>query len=685
MSTRFTIQAIFQAIDRMTAPITRMRQSVRGLGNEMEKTEKKSAAKKDPFSQKWERASQAFGRIDNRIRNIGQTALIAGTTAGYGFANLVTAGSDLEFSLVSATSKLEDMSGRGSNSYDILREAALRYGETSMFSAQEVADSFNNLAQAGFDRNSMLALTPRLINFAVAAETDLANASMIAGNAMGQFGLLYDSAGKLLSGDQLASNMQRVSDVMAKTANMSNASIEQVYETMTESGAIARISGISLEKYSAMLAVLAQSGINASVAGTGLKNILVRLKNPTSEGAKALAQYGIDLEKFTDIKDPMQQFQALIGALEGQSDKKKQGFLDEYFGKIPLAAAATLFSGGAQLVENFHQGMLSSAGTTEIIAARLMDTTKAKMKTAFGVFKTIGAEMFGSVQFPVEKALKGISEWAKENKPMIVNTFREMVLGARDWGVWIYQNRDTLLSLAKAFIALKVGNAVVGTLVDSFKILTMFATPITSVINLISLAQSGTMGWYAAIAQVSLALKAIAAIGVIGVTLAITKYVMDREEAIREDTGGTFGVKDFGAERLAMSKELGRYVKKEEVMARLKEKAKAFKANDASTLAGAADAVSDRFFQGYMPGVGADALADLDSYNANQLANRNPFLNNLPLTPNTNDQSNAPVINHVITNEKAFAEVRITTDKGTNAFVETTVGGLIVTPKSGDL
>jgi TP901 family phage tail tape measure protein len=549
MATRFTIQAVFQAIDRMTAPITKMRSSVKGLGNDLEKTQRKARGgtggeKADPFGKKWERASQAFGRIDNRIRSATQTALIFGTTAGYGFASLVDSGANLEYSLVSATSKLEEMGGRGTDAYNELRQSALRYGETSMFSAQEVADSFNNLAQAGFDKNSMLALTPRLMNFAIAAETDLANASMMAGNAMGQFNLLYDKSGKLLSQGQLTTNMQRVSDVLAKTANMSNASIQQVYETMTESGAIADISGITLEKYAAMLAVLAQSGINASVAGTGLKNIFVRLKNPTSEGAAALAKYGISLEKFTDIKDPMTQFQALLGALDGQSDKKKQGFLDEYFGKIPLASAAVLFRGGAELVEQFHQGMLSSEGTTETIAKRLMDTSKAKLKQTAGVFKGIGVEMFAAIQGPMETALVGLAQWGRENKDQIVSAFKDFALGARDFGVWLYQNREMVLTLVKAFVALKVANGVIGTITDSFKILSLVGEPMGRIILGASSAATAIGTATTAVTAFKASLVGLGATAIVVSAVVAWKMAFDANEELKDFTGGV-GIMDL--------------------------------------------------------------------------------------------------------------------------------------------
>ena len=62
---------------------------------------------------------------------------------------------------------------------------------------------------------------------------------------------------------------------------MSNASVQDLAESLKQAGAGAATYGITLEETVAMLATLAQSGIKASAAGTAIKNATQELYAPT--------------------------------------------------------------------------------------------------------------------------------------------------------------------------------------------------------------------------------------------------------------------------------------------------------------------------------------------------------------------------------------------------------------------
>ena len=87
---------------------------------------------------------------------------------------------------------------------------------------------------------------------------------------------------------QLAKNLTRVNDVLAKTTTSANTNMESLFETIVEGGAVAKGAGASIETYAALAGKLANAGIKGSSAGTTLKNVFLSLAGQTPKASKAL-------------------------------------------------------------------------------------------------------------------------------------------------------------------------------------------------------------------------------------------------------------------------------------------------------------------------------------------------------------------------------------------------------------
>lgn len=513
MATQFYISAIFRAIDKMTGPIARMKANVVSLQKVVDRPVKATSIGKE-FS----KIGAAAGRIEGRLSRLAGTAVTAGAMMGYAFGSTVIAGAEFEQTIINATSKLDqltDKGGRKEQAFKVLSESALEYGRTTMFSAQQVAAAYSDLAQSGYNRSTMLAVMPTLVKTAAVAESDLAEATKMVSNTMGQFGMEYDKVTKkLLSGDKLSANMQHVSNVLTTTADISRASIKDIYESITESGVIANVTGVSLEKYAAMLATLAQAGISQSIAGTGLKNIFVRLKNPVAAGRKELAAFGIELDKFTDIKDPMEQFGAMFAALDGKSDKVKQGFLDKFFGKIPLAAAMVLFREGPAQVQEFYRQIMDSQGALDSKYGIVSDSMMTRIKKLSGAIMSLGVGVTEGNKSPIEGALEGMTNWINNNSEDIISFFTKLIASAKHLFGFLWEHRETVLTVTKGFIALKAINFAGGTLMDSFTILNGAARLLTLDLGKVTTATTA----------IEAATKGLGTVGVSNIGLLITAF-----------------------------------------------------------------------------------------------------------------------------------------------------------------
>jgi|TARA_R110000803_G_scaffold88930_1_gene155995 TP901 family phage tail tape measure protein len=209
-----------------------------------------------------------------------------------------------------AMSKVKAISGATEAEFKALDKSAQDLGRTTFFTAEEVANLQINFSKLGFTAKETLAAQEAALNTATATGEDLARTATVIGSTLRGFGLDASEAG-------------RVSDVMAASFTGSALTLEKFQTAMTKVAPVAKILGMSLEDTTATLGVLTDSGIEASIAGTSLRNIFLKLGDPSSDLAKSIgftvnsgedmvvqfkrmAKEGVDVEKMLEIVDVRQ-------------------------------------------------------------------------------------------------------------------------------------------------------------------------------------------------------------------------------------------------------------------------------------------------------------------------------------------------------------------------------------------
>jgi hypothetical protein len=145
--------------------------------------------------------------------------------------------------------------------FNDLSKNALALGRSSLYTAQQVATLQIAYGRLGFSSAEIMKVTKATLQLATATGEDLAKSSDIAGSTMRSFNLD-------------ASEMQRVIDIMAASFNKSALGLDNFGEAMKYVAPVAAAANISLEETTAMLGVLADSGIRGSMAGTSLRKII---------------------------------------------------------------------------------------------------------------------------------------------------------------------------------------------------------------------------------------------------------------------------------------------------------------------------------------------------------------------------------------------------------------------------
>ena len=269
--------------------------------------------------------------------------------------------------------KVKAITGASSGDFLKLSKSAEDLGRKTFFTAQQVAELQTNYGKLGFTTQEILNAQEATLLLATATGSDLGRAAIVAGAAVRGFGLD-------------ASETERVVDVMAVAFTSSAMDIEKWQTSMTKVAPIAKSAGFSIEDTAAMMSKLTDSGIEASIAGTSLRNILLKMQDPNSDLTKS---FGKTIHSFDELVPAMKQF------------VKEGGSMADIMEVVDLRQAAA-----------FEQ-MITSADATVILRDSLLDASGAAL------------EMSGIVGDTLEGAFKRLtSAW----QGLMIN-FTESVVG----------------------------------------------------------------------------------------------------------------------------------------------------------------------------------------------------------------------------------------------------------------
>lgn len=192
---------------------------------------------------------------------LGSLGLVGGITALVGVFKKAFE----TFTLFSkSSSKLAAILDKTKKGISSLTDQAKNLGATTAFTASQVIELQTELAKLGFSLRDIEASTPGILALAAATGTDLASAAELAGATLRIFNLD-------------ASQMSRVTDVLAKSTTISSLSMEKLATILPTVGKTAQIAGVSLERTAALAGTLTDRGLDASSAATSLRNIFLEL------------------------------------------------------------------------------------------------------------------------------------------------------------------------------------------------------------------------------------------------------------------------------------------------------------------------------------------------------------------------------------------------------------------------
>ena len=340
------------------------------------------------------------------VFTVGLTAASAGVTAA--FAGIIKTGMDFE----SQMATVKGVTRATNEEFEMLSDAAKLMGETTEWSATQSAEALKYMGMAGYTAAESIKALPTVLNLATAGGLDLGRAADIVTDSLSGMGMGIDQ-------------LTRFSDVLVGTITRTNTNIELMGESLKYAAPIASQLGYDIESLSAMLGILANSGIKASNSGTDLRMAMIK----NIEAAQKLG---------TSEKD-------LIGTLKAAKEAH-WGITEitKYYG-VEASKTVLVLMRQTDEYEKLKEQLHNVKGETEALAKIKLDTLEADFKLLKSAIEGIGIAAYENLKGELRKAVQELTEYVSRHQDDLVDFVKNMI-------EYITEHEDDFENFAKNII-----------------------------------------------------------------------------------------------------------------------------------------------------------------------------------------------------------------------------------------
>jgi len=321
----------------------------------------------------------------DKMNGVGQSMSMGITLpiVGIGAAAVTTA-----MNFEAQMDKVGAIAGATADEMKKMEQVALDLGANTSKSASEVSAGMGELAAMGFTVTEIIGAMPGVISAAEASGSDMAQTAEVMASTLNIFGL---EAGKA----------NDVADILAKTANISAASLTDMQYALKYAGPPAAALGISLEETAAAIGIMTNAGMKGEQAGTSLRGALLGLLDPSVQNEKMMTAMGVavtDAEgNFVGLSEMIEN---LSTAMKGQTDTQKAANLSQLVGKEAVSGMLSLMKAGPSTIDSMTKSLEDSGGASEETAKKMRDNLKGALDELGGTIET-AAITIGTTLKPV--------------------------------------------------------------------------------------------------------------------------------------------------------------------------------------------------------------------------------------------------------------------------------------------
>jgi len=315
------------------------------------------------------KAQKSLSKFGNRAKRAGKSMSTSLTAPLLGIA-AVAGKTFMDFE--QAMLKVKAISGATGQQFKALEADAKRLGSTTMFTASQVAGLQLELSKLGLTPEEINNSTESILALAQATDSDLAQSATVAAKTMQAFGME-------------ASDMTKIADIMADSFSSSALDMAKFETAMSSVAPVAKQAGADLEQTTAILGVLVNNGVEASTAGTALRNIFLDL-------AKEGMTMGEAMDQINNSTNPLATSMEMFG---------KRG-----------ATVATILANNGQAIQDLTDDFRDSEGEAKSMAEIMDSGLGGSMRKLQSQLEGVGIQL-GEILLPIfQKVIGFISKGA---------------------------------------------------------------------------------------------------------------------------------------------------------------------------------------------------------------------------------------------------------------------------------
>lgn len=379
-------------------------------------------------------AASAFDRATRSANKFkGLTSTLLKTSAlqqgigllSRGVSSVVTQFIEFDDSIMAAGARFKDI-GPDVDDFKTaitdIRKSARAAGATTEFTAAQAAKGLDFLARAGFSSTEAIGALVPMINLATASGEDFARVSDMSSDLLGAFGLAADTTSEKIN------SLKRLNDVLVKSANSANVTIEDQFETMKQAAPIARSLKIPVEELTAVTDILGNAGLKGSLGATVLKNALLRLTSFTPKAAGAMQKLGLRMEDITiltkDGKRDMMGITDILRIMKPRLDKlgtqEQADVMNAIFGKRAIAGVSSLLR-KIDKIDHMREVLDNAGGASAKTANVMRESLGKQLESLQSAAAELGFKFLGTFRDDGVTVIKSLTEWIRkvDVKPII--------------------------------------------------------------------------------------------------------------------------------------------------------------------------------------------------------------------------------------------------------------------------
>lgn len=228
----------------------------------------------------WGKRADKMNKFGGALDNMGTKGLtgITALAGGLLYTTKMASGYNTE------VNKIAVMSNLSKDGVEKLKLSIEKTGKETGIAQTKMASLYRELGQAGVGVKELDKIAGASVNVGrILKNDDYAAVGGEIVNTLNSIGVAYKDVDKFL-------------DKATISSNISNQTLADNFQTIQKSGAIFKAAVPDANKYQAIIASLAQKGLNGAEAGTMLNSTISKVMDNSGKGAKAIEGLGVSLK-----------------------------------------------------------------------------------------------------------------------------------------------------------------------------------------------------------------------------------------------------------------------------------------------------------------------------------------------------------------------------------------------------